>query len=62
MFLKDSKFVEITGPRIASWDWDWLQYYGWEVMDHPPYSPDLVASDFHPFGRHTKHLDGQQFA
>ena len=24
--------------------------YGWTVVPHPPYSPDLVPSDFHLFG------------
>jgi len=23
---------------------------GWELLQHPPYSPDLAPSDFHLFG------------
>ena len=26
-----------------------LDHFGWEVFDHPPYSPDLVPSDYHLF-------------
>jgi histone-lysine N-methyltransferase SETMAR len=33
-----------------------------EVLDHPPYSPDLARSDFHLFGPLKKHLGGRRFA
>ncbi|GFV71993.1 histone-lysine N-methyltransferase SETMAR [Trichonephila clavipes] len=26
-----------------------IRYFGWEQIDHPPYSPDLSPSDFHLF-------------
>ena len=26
-----------------------LQEFGWEVFNHPPYTPDLAPSDFHLF-------------
>ncbi|GFT99242.1 mariner Mos1 transposase [Trichonephila clavipes] len=26
-----------------------LRGFGWDVFDHPPYSPDLAPSDFHLF-------------
>jgi len=39
-----------------------LQEYGWEVMDHPQYSPELAYGNFHLFGTHKKHLVGKQFA
>jgi hypothetical protein len=39
-----------------------LQRYNWEVLDHPPYSPDLEPSDFHLFGPLKKHLGGRRFA
>jgi hypothetical protein len=35
------------------------QRYNWEVLDHPPYSPDLALSDFHLFGPLKKHLGGR---
>jgi histone-lysine N-methyltransferase SETMAR len=27
-----------------------LATMGWEIMNQPPYSPDLTPSDFHLFG------------
>ncbi|GFX14258.1 hypothetical protein TNCV_1767521 [Trichonephila clavipes] len=30
--------------------------FQWEVLDHPPYTPDLTPSDFHLFGPLKKHL------
>lgn len=40
---------------------DLLQRFRWEVLDHPPYSPDLAPSDYHLFGPLKKHLEGQHF-
>ena len=38
-----------------------LQDFGWEVFNHhPPYSPDLVASDFLLFLHPKKFLSGQR--
>jgi histone-lysine N-methyltransferase SETMAR len=34
---------------------------GWEIMNHPLYSPDLSRSDFHLFGSMNVHLKGQKF-
>jgi hypothetical protein len=39
-----------------------LRRYNWEVLDHPPYSPDLAPSDCHLFGPLKKHLGGRRFA
>jgi hypothetical protein len=35
--------------HIATAAQDLIATYGWEQFDHPPYSPDLVPSDFHVF-------------
>ena len=34
---------------------------GWEVMPHPPYSPDLAPSDYHLFRPLQNHLNGKTF-
>jgi hypothetical protein len=34
---------------------------GWEIMNHPLYSPNLVPSDFHLFGPMKVHLGGTNF-
>ena len=34
---------------------------GWEVMPHPPYSPDLASSDYHLFRLLQNHLDKKTF-
>jgi len=33
----------------------------WDILDHPPYSPDLVTGDFHLFLHLNKHLAGKKF-
>ena len=32
-----------------------------DIVDHPPYSPDLAPSDFHLFLHLKKHLAGKKF-
>ena len=34
---------------------------GWELLQHPPYSPDLAPSDFHLFGPLKDLLGGIKF-
>ena len=38
---------------------DLLQQFGWDIFDHPPYSPDLALSDFHLFLHLKRFLSGQ---
>jgi histone-lysine N-methyltransferase SETMAR len=38
-----------------------LNSWGWEILSHPPYSPDFSPSDFHLFPKMKKHLRGQRF-
>jgi histone-lysine N-methyltransferase SETMAR len=39
-----------------------IQELQWELLEHPPYSPDLVPSDFHLFGPLKKLHGGKRFA
>jgi histone-lysine N-methyltransferase SETMAR len=38
-----------------------LQEFGWEVFEHPAYSPDLTPSDFHLFPKLKEILGGRRF-
>ena len=39
-----------------------IEKFGWEVVPHPPYSPDLAPSDYHLFGPLKNHLRGTKFS
>jgi hypothetical protein len=49
-------------PHTANRKGELLRCYNWEVLDRPPYSPDLAPSDFHLFGALKNHLRGRRFA
>jgi histone-lysine N-methyltransferase SETMAR len=46
--------AQLSQERIAA--------FGWQLLEHPPYSPDLAPSDFHLFGPLKNHLGGTRFA
>jgi histone-lysine N-methyltransferase SETMAR len=41
---------------------DRIQELQRELLDHPPYNPDLAPGDFHLFGPLNSHLGGKCFA
>ena len=47
-------------PHTAATVQNLIMTFGWEQFDHPPYSPDLVPSDFHLFVHVKSFLAGQQ--
>jgi histone-lysine N-methyltransferase SETMAR len=38
-----------------------LQEFGWEVFEHPAYSPDLAPNDFHLYPKLEEFLVGRRF-
>lgn len=48
-------------PHVANLTQKKLKDLGWEVLPHPPYSPDLAPSDFHLFRKLAAELDGERF-
>ena len=38
-----------------------LEWWGWGILEHLPYSPDLAPSDFHLFPNMKKHLQPKRF-
>ena len=47
--------LEFTLPRLP-----WPNY-GFELLQHPAYAPDLAPSDFYLFPKLKSHLLGHQF-
>lgn len=48
-------------PHVAKTTRLKLLQLGWEIMPHPPYSPDLAPSDYHLFRSLQNHLQGKTF-
>ena len=48
-------------PHSANLTQNTMQELGWEVILHPPYSPDLAPSDFHLFCFLSNRLQGTSF-
>ncbi|GBO11448.1 hypothetical protein AVEN_108409-1 [Araneus ventricosus] len=48
-------------PHVSTMT-DWTLYkLEWDLMQHPPYSPDMAPSDFYLFSHLQLHLDGAIF-
>ena len=48
-------------PHSAHVTTELLEKFIWDILDHPPYSPDLVPSHFHFILHLKKHLAGKKF-
>jgi len=60
--FKCSEDFEINGAHTSTRTCDWLWCHSWELMDHPPYSPDLepvISTTLDPL-RLTTHADVKQ--
>lgn len=49
-------------PHIGNVVHEKLRKYGWEVLPHPPYSPDMSPPDFDLFPKLKKPFRGRRFA
>jgi histone-lysine N-methyltransferase SETMAR len=49
-------------PRTAQATQERIQELQWELVEHPPYSPELAPGVCHLFGPLKNHLGGKRFA
>lgn len=56
LFLHDN-----ARPHVAKQTLQKLKELKWEILQHPPYSPDLAPSDFHLFRSLQNDLNGKNF-
>ena len=62
-FTKRFLFLRDTAPtHRALATQEKLAYLGFQCLDHPPYSPDLIPSDYHLFPGLKKHLKYRHFS
>jgi histone-lysine N-methyltransferase SETMAR len=38
-----------------------IRELGWEVLPHPPYSPDMAPTDYHLFRSLQHYLNGKEY-
>ena len=48
-------------PHTAARTLAKIDHMGWELLTHPPYSPDLAPSDYYLFGPLREHMRGNHF-
>jgi len=48
-------------PHAARKTVELLQKFNWDIIPHPPYSPDLAPSDYFLFPKLKVHLGGERF-
>lgn len=49
-------------PHIAKKTLQKIKDFGWELLSHPPYSPDIAPSDYHLFRAMQHFLVGKKYA
>jgi hypothetical protein len=54
-------FQDNARPHTAALTMSTLLKLKWDVLPHPPYSPDLAPSDYHLFGPMKGFLGGMIF-
>ena len=55
-------FLQISvRPHIAKITQHKIEELGWELLPHPPYSPDLAPSDYHLFRSMQHFLEEKKF-
>jgi histone-lysine N-methyltransferase SETMAR len=52
---------DITRPHCTHVTTALLEQFKWDILGHPPYSPELAPSDFHLLLNLKKHLAGKIF-
>ena len=50
-----------TRPHTTRLTLEKIEKTGWEVLPHPPYSPDLAPSDYHLFGFVKNQMRGHHY-
>ena len=48
-------------PHTANKTKELIKEFNWEVLDHPPYSPDLATSDYYLFSPLKNYLTGIRY-
>lgn len=48
-------------PHTSKLTRDKLKEFGWELLPHPPYSPDMAPTDYHLFRSLQQFLKGKKF-
>lgn len=51
-----------AGPHVANVVKTYIETLKWEVLPHPPYSPDIAPSDYHLFRSMTHGLENVQLS
>jgi len=53
---------DIARPQLARQTVTLLDQFGWDIITHPPYSPDLAPCNYHLFPKLKEHLAGRCFS